>query len=396
MADNPGWTHQDITLDSSSIYNTGTRDAPTWDLYPSIPNAEALAVVSLNVPFSYFAVDSTNNTFFVNATFNATDNVYKVYLIPGTYTAAQFVTMLNAVFTITYDSSAPYDGGVDIVSGSGGAATDLNPSGIDLIAFIYGTTNQLTIYSGAGGTGTQLFSLDFSAATNLNTALGVSTQATDATGFGTDLYTATQGTIYTNPTTTVSSVYYCYAINTINMTGPAFLYLKSDMAQIVKDGPIRTERNFTPLLGAVPVNNNYTGMITYTNYFPEKTMFSKSTLNRITFSLLLGNRTAYCPGFDTTYFTSSGVPIVTPYLQLLGQLFQVVLRFYFREDTLTTSQLNSYTGDKYQRTEAQQEGALKSHNTKFNKNDMKPGRNRSGTKIPGPIRHHSSYPMRAP
>jgi hypothetical protein len=380
------WEFIDVAIDSGSPFNTGSRDQPILDIIPSLPNVEAMAVLSVNLPFTYTVIDATCNTF----TFQTPDTpntVYTIYLVPGTYTLTDFVTMLNNVLQVQYSSNAPQNGGV---SAAGGAGTWADVyTAYRLTAFVYTPSSTLNFYTDT--TGSEEASVDF--------ILNFSTTATAYASMGFAIntsYDATSATIYVDSNSNVTkTVYYIESPYTINMSGPAFIYLISDLAQMVKDGVVRTERNTDSILQIVPVNNNYKGTISYINPKPEKIMFSKTTVNRVQCSLVLGHRTSYCPGNDYSYY-NNGVPSTVNYLSLNGQAFQTVIRFYKRKDTKI-----DYTmvgGDKFAHAEAQQTSAVNPSLESFNVSATKPRkRDRMGVQMP-PLNQDriTSFPQRAP
>jgi len=377
------YTYIDCFLDSGSPTNIGTRDKPIFNLLPSIRDAEAMCVMAVTVPFSYFVIDAASNV--IQVTTNSGTNVYNIYLVPGTYTNDQFVTMFNNLTNfntggnaISYGASSNWTG-VQVVSG-GGSVNDL----INLKCYVYGTTNQLTFYTSSV---TFAFTMDFSQPYNCAQTLGFSTSTT---------YPATQATIYTNPTATIANVYYVEAPYTVQMTGPPFIYVQSDLAGQIQDGACRTEQSREQILTAIRVNNNYTGMINFTVLGqPEKLYFSKSDLTKLEFSLRLGFRTEYCPGIDSSYYTAAGAPIITNYLPLLGQPYQIHLRFYKKMDTVSQLQMDPVTGDKVTTTASLHHMAGRPSETQFRGNQVTA--QMQGPRVIGinPERT-SAYPIRRP
>ncbi len=376
----------DVAIDSGSPYNTGTRDQPLFDIVPSIPNVEAMSVISANIPFTYLVIDATNNTLKFT-TPDTLGTTYTIYLAPGTYTATNFVTMFNNIVQIQYDTSSPQNGGVSASGGSGTWEDVYNA--YRLTAFIYESSSTLTLYTDTTGTaGTKDFQIDFSDSTSAFQSMGFDQQAG---------YDATLATIFIDATTnTTKTVYYVEAPYTVNMSGPGFIYLISDLAQQIKDGAVRTERNTDSILQIVPVNNNFKGTISFTNPKPEKIWFSKTQINRIQCSLILGHRTTFCPGNDYTYYNANGAPKIVDHLSLMGQPYQVVIRFYSRKET--TQDYKQENGDKFIHTESQQTGSFNPSLQKYNAADIKPRkRDRQGIRLPQPNPDRvSSYPQPPP
>jgi len=379
------YTYTDIFLDSGSVNNMGSRDTPLFNLVPSVRNAEAMAIMAVTIPFSYFVIDATNNTIQVTLPAVA-DSVYTIYLVNGTYTVAEFVTMFNSVINIEYDSTKPYNGGVSVTGGTG-QWDDLYALGDGMKAFVYGTTNIITIYTGDTATGNNTFDfdLDFTGATS----------AYQSMGFRQTTYGASQATIYTDSDTTITNVYYVEAPFTVSMTGPGYIYIQSDLAAQVKDGACRTERTTASILTAIRVNNNYTGMISYVNSYPQPLFFSKSDLTKVQLSLQLGARTSYCPGFDSSYYSSTGQPLTTSYLQLMGQPWQIQLRFYSKMETSMSTVMNPVTGDRFTSTQSAHNGAMRPSEQIFQGRDVTA--DMRGMRVPGINPDRSTqYPIRAP
>lgn len=339
------FTYIDCYLDSKSPSNIGTRDKPIFNFLPGIRDVEGMCVMQVTIPFSYFVIDATNNV--LRVTLNLTSpSVIDVYLIPGTYTAPQFITMFNQVAGTNYDYQTPYLGGCDNISGSD-FVIYIPPDGYGIQAYTYETTQQITFYYRRGpdlespAVDALDFSIDFRVARSANQVMGFETKLYTSNSF------SSPNEIYITPTLLYSTCY-IEAPYTVEMAGPSYIYIQSDLAGQVQDGACRTEQSKEQILMAAQVNNNYTGMINFQVLGqPEKLFFSKTSLTKAEFSLRLGNRTSYCSGVDSSYYNADGTPKVQNYLQLLGQGYQIHIRFYKRMDTIGDTVMDNQTGDKY-------------------------------------------------
>lgn len=376
----------DVAIDSADPFNTGSRDLPEMSIVPSIPNVEAMSIVSASIPFTYPVIDATNNTFTIEIP-DTPGTTWTVYLVPGTYTITDFITMINNVLLQAFDVTAPFAGGVS-VSGGAGIVDDLVVK-YDLKIFQDNAASTITFYTGTTGSAaaSNAFTVSFDKPTGAFTVMG----------FEQASYTATQETIYTNPSyTNYANVYYVESPFTFNMSGPGFIHVISDLAQIVKDGVVRTSRNTDSILQVVPVNQSYRGTIQFLNPTNEKIHFSKTTISRVQCGLLLGHRSEYCPGTDYQYYNANGTPKIQKNLSLLCQSFQIVIRFYSRRETSEDYVLKN--GDKYAHTQSAHSTGFVPSMEQFDQRDVKTRkRDRKGLKMPEPNRDRiSSYPTQPP
>lgn len=97
-----------LTFYSGSDENIGTNNAPIYKLTRPIYKLRQVDVISVNIPFSYYAVNSSNYTIDFE---DSVPNSYQVTLTPGNYSASELATEIQskmnaalAGFTVTYDT----------------------------------------------------------------------------------------------------------------------------------------------------------------------------------------------------------------------------------------------------------------------------------------------------
>jgi hypothetical protein len=273
----------DIIFDSDQIGTeqvSGSRDSPQFTLLPSIENCVGVSVTYANVPFTYFVIDGTNKTFLLDINTGSPSPV-TITLTEGTYNIVNIVTQLKSQI----DAATVWDAGVDY----------------DI--FIDSTTSKLVIYKLTNISTT--FSIDFS-----------SNQLGKILGFEKILYTSTSTTIINDSDVILSARHNVQAPRVINLSGPAQMFLDSDLGSVLF-GSVRNQSGTRGLLGFWPVNCNYQGTIEYLNPNPEMIPITKTNISKIQLSLTVGNQAAY---------SINGVS--TSHLQLNGEPFQVGLRFW--------------------------------------------------------------------
>lgn len=122
-----------MLFDSGSVINqTGTADAPSFIINPQLTDVVGYALLWANIPFTYYVIDDTCNTFkFTDA---AVTNQL-ITIAPGTYNAITLVEALSSAF----GAGSPY-----ATAAGGGAVT--------YTWFVNPDTNKLCVYapSGAG------------------------------------------------------------------------------------------------------------------------------------------------------------------------------------------------------------------------------------------------------
>lgn len=385
----------DVWLDSADSNNTAStsRDAPSFIFLPAVENVVGMKVMYVSIPFTYYVIDMTNNQFDIEITADgyATPSSYasakyRVYLQPGSYDDTNIGTMIEKVFTYAYNSSEPWDGGVEILSNASAAteaATDL--STVFNIKVIYDdTTSRMVFYVENDNYDNQLqFNVNFANCTY---------PAHKVLGFEDQSYSAILDTLYGNNEESINSgnaVYYVKSPYAASLSGGGLLYLHSDIH------PFRYVRNATSnsdLLLAVPVNANYKGIIEYKSESESgKITFSPiPTLSAARFYWTLGTRDSYQPGADSSSLTE------TKYLPLQGQSFVMCIRFFIRADTVQRTMLNQH-GDRFITSESQNEGSRYPQETRFNRNDVKtrPQDNRGNSRVPK-MAQLTSTPMGPP
>jgi len=278
----------DLANDSGDIYVGGSRDSPNFNLFPALSDVKGVSLIYANVPFTYYVIDSTNNKF----TFQVDGGGDTLITIPpGTYNsitiASTLENIIRANVTLTEDSASK--GFYCYVDSTTGKLTFQNQT----------DTNDDTLASG--------YTIKFDQTESPHKILG----------FDPTTYTATYVAGTTDDTDVPINSYVLTGERTVNLTGPAQMFLNSDLGSAIY-GSVRNQSNFKGLLGFWPVNANYQGTIEYVREDPPIIPMSKTSISKINLSLTLGNRERY----------SNLNGQVNPYLQLNGEAFQVGLRFW--------------------------------------------------------------------
>lgn len=292
----------DVVFDSDEVAVNdavfGTRDNPSFYINPPITDCVGIALLYVNVPFTYYVIDNTNNRFDFKETPIA---AFRQCLIaPGTYNSQNIGAQILAAMDNAGVPNATTNYTVEVDN------TDLK-----------------LLISHTGGTSTQ-FSIDFN----------VNNSAYRTLGFNIATYTSTNGNYFDNNETEVVGKYHVISPRVVNLTGPGQMFLSSSFAPTLF-GKVRNQAAIKPLLGFWSVNANYTGTIETFRESPMRIPFSKMTVGQVDLKLLLGNR--------TTYNSAAGE---TDYLQLEGESYQVALRFFRQipsENTVLDAAGNSTT-----------------------------------------------------
>lgn len=291
----------DVVLDSEEIATsdqvTGTRDNPSFTINPPITECVGLAVLYASVPFTYYVIDRTCNSF--ELTYQST--TYTCSMTPGTFNSTNVGGELIAAISRAADST---------VAGS-------------FTAYVDTTDNNFVIYNNTAGSGIS-FTLNFNVLNSVYRTLG----------FNQSSYSSAATTFYDNSETAITK-HRVIAPRVINLTGPGQMYLNSDLGGSLF-GKVRNQTAAQGLLGFWPVNSNYTGTIETFRENPIMIPVGKSTITKINLKLLLGNRTEY----DVS---NTGI---LDHLPLNGESFQVAIRFFRAaagERTVTDAAGNSTT-----------------------------------------------------
>ena len=282
-------TPVDVLFDSEETSSgknvSGNRDNPIFSLLPAISNCVGVSVIYVNVPFTYYVLDTTNNSF----AFSYGGSAYSLLtLIPGTYNSSNI--------------SAQFISAVAVAGFAAAAA--------DLVAYVDSTTSQFIVYSAAN----TAFAISFI----LGGAIGISCART--LGFNEATYTASNSSFTLNNETVIAKVN-IQSPRVVNLSGPGQMFLSSTFGSSIY-GKVRNQTGASSLLGFWPVNSNYQGTIEYLREIPPMITFSKCSVSSLDMKLLLGNRTVY----------NNGVSNV-PYLPLQGEAYQIGIRFYIDENS---------------------------------------------------------------
>lgn len=236
------------SYDSIRPYQAGF-DTNVWPFYQfenPVDEIEGLKILQVIVPFSFYTVNTLNNTFIVNNISDATTHTITVPV--GTYTAATLVSTLQSVMTATTGVTwtVSYDNTI--------AKLNFSTTPVKTFNFEFGLSSEY---------------LDDDV-TNMRRILGF--------GAGTTL----NGTSQQSP-------------NVPAITGPDYLYLNSEtigpyMNMHLPAGFGKSNGGLGPECCKFANNADYTGLIVYDDPYPQHffTTTGINSLQAIDFYLTLG------------------------------------------------------------------------------------------------------------
>ena len=336
----------DVVLDSAEtpISRSGSpRDNPLFTLDPPIDNVVGLSVLTAQLPFSYYVVDA----FTQQLEITIDGSTYRVYLEMGSFTPSTISTMFQNVITFAYSSSTPRAGGVEMVSG-GGAVTDLNTEyGFRLLCDE--TNSRSVIYISDSGEYTTSFTLN----------MDIAYSCRDILGFGAQSYASAQSNVFDSVDALIANTHNVVSTYTFNLSGPSYLFLHSSMAANLPFGAVRNLTTSTDMIQDVIVNQNYRGILQFVNNFPVKIPFTSTRITNFDLFWTLGTRTRF--GLSQS--------AATTHVQLLGQPFQVKIRFYVKLQSVERSILNY--GDRFTSSVSNTTGNRDLSNKRIRRDDVR-------------------------
>ncbi len=255
----------------------GTRDNPVFNLVPAIENAVGYSVYYVNVPFTYYVIDFTNNIF--GLTIDGDD--YTCSIEPGTYNAINLKAQIIAAMVDAGYTAAP----------------------TEFEIYVDNTDSKLVFYK--IGDVALAFTLKF----NVNASVA------EPFGFDIEDYNSTSGTFKNNAEQTITS-HFIKSPRVVNLSGDTPMYLSSDFGGAVY-GKVRNQTANNDNIAVWPIEVNYQGTNQLWDTNPLIFNFSKMTISTISLKLRIGNRTKY---------NSKGIP--TDYISLNGEAFQIGIIFY--------------------------------------------------------------------
>lgn len=324
MSVKPALNHVDVIFDSSAAdsYKSGGGDYPRFTLFPSLDNVVGFAVVKVSLPFSYYAVDGTNNQFSLNiqtitgtlvtgtggsvaAGTTVATGTYICTLVNGTYTSTTIVAAFLAALERSYIAAAP--------------ATTYDISSLFTLG-VYPNSNLLYIFATGATNYVTTWQLLFPTTSTLNKIFGFTT---NSQYYAASAYTAVAATATVPFHDNAGNDYmakFAYLIGdtSASLQGEPYLFLHSSLSSSLEFGSVRTHVGGGDKIAHIEVNNNFPGTIDYTVQAPQMQAFSESIIPELSFYLTLGNRTT----FESVTGTS------TNYLSLNGQPFYIIIRFY--------------------------------------------------------------------
>lgn len=329
----------DFWFDSS--LSTGTfpasRDKASFNFGDkSLQNCIGMQVLGVTAPCSYYVIDLTNNQFLVTVT-DSGAKVYMVSITPGTYTASNIVTQMQLDMTSN----------TTVVSG-GGSATDLTAV-YSMAVLVDASTSQMLFYQTVAAASGKPFAISFPATVNsVQDVIGFPSATTSS------VFSSSAGTIYDNSSTVINagaSTNYLYSPYFVQLSGPLYMILNSDLASGTDQPPMRLPpQQDAQQLEMVIVNSNYDGTITTAPSEKVTMLNANSPVCSGEFWFTLGSRTAY------THYSLTGSTTTKNHLSFNGGSFLVGIRFFISTKSTQSIESNINSGDKVTKTVPVSEG----------------------------------------
>jgi hypothetical protein len=238
-APSPSTEYVEWEGDSASVTN---RNNPLWYLGTPVKRIVGFKILSATIPFSFYTITSSNNTFILN---DPTNTNTTITIPPGNYTAYTICATLSSL--------------LDAVSAGGYTYLTSYDSSTGKISTVDGNTPYTFTFSNT-----------------LSTILG----------FGTGVATDVAG-VMTAP-------------NVLQITGPSYLIMHSSELGILNTMSfLRDSVSSGTAVCQIPINANPSGTIYYTDPDPMHYFECQGeTLNKIDLFMTLGNSASTDPAID--------------------------------------------------------------------------------------------------
>jgi len=258
---NDSYDYYEIFLDSydASLTSNGafaSTDAPLFRLNEPVTSIAAIKIIEVQVPFSFYVCNSSNNTFLLTDDL-VTDAV--VTITPGNYSSTTMATQLKTALEL----ASP--GRVYTVTYAGASASP--------------NTGKFTVSNDAGGINT--FTLTFGSATDLG-----ATNPRYLLGMGPGANTSTTSQVLVAP-------------NVAAISGPNYLYVNCRtfgpvVRSVLPDGAVSLGGGaHGPQIAKIPISVQPGGVIYWSDPDPQKwfSLDNLALLTQIDLYLTLGNNT---------------------------------------------------------------------------------------------------------
>lgn len=279
----------DVIFDSADQTITMTPDNPSFNIYPPLRDIVGMAVMWVNVPFTYNVIDDTSNLVSIT---DANGGPYNLYIKAGTYNITTIVQELNSLLT-------------NVLAGLGTPQTN------HYVWYVDNDSSKLVLYN----TTATAFSVTVGSGSPLQ-ALGMIAGTVNS-----------QNQSLTDNTFTTFTHQAVVFPRVVNLTGPNQMFLHSSLSSLAY-GCVRSHTNKQDLIGFFPVNANYQGMIESLTGYPQMIPITRCNITTLSLYLTIGSRTQY-----STYDLNGNANGTVNYLPLNGEGFQVCIRFYQQDRT---------------------------------------------------------------
>lgn len=286
----------DVLFDSSSTeLQFGDADYPKYILQPALTDIVGYTLLSVNVPFTYYVIDDTCNTF------TWTDAGVTGQLItipPGTYNAITLTEVLTSLFS----AGSPY-------ATAGG--------NVVYTWYVNPDTNKLCVFAPTGASQFTMTMTSQALSDTLGIVMGANVSSSSSISFRDDTYVPQTGFLLQGD-------------KIINLQGPNQMLLHGSLSNQAY-GSVRTQNNYNDLIGFIPVLTNYGGYIQFSVQQPQMVPVTKCNLTEASFYLTVGSRSQYSLYASSLTAQNVAVQAATStvnYLPLQGENWQLVIRFF--------------------------------------------------------------------
>ena len=301
------------------------RDGGTIYFQQSIPSgAVAYAVTWVNIPFSFYNIDDTNNKMRIEATSTALGNVFSSFRItftPGSYTIDTLAGEFKRAISQSVDEATgliPFPGAANYT-----------------LALLQQSTRIVIYVKDPDNLGYK-FKLVFDADTTNKKEAG--SALADMLGFTSgDTYTSAVNALWVNGEN-IGAVHSQIALRSLSLA-PSHVNVHSNLAIESNPAPVSIALSGKDdLIAVVPMAVNYASyMLSQTQIEPIKfNSRTQSPISKIELYLTTGIRNKFLKYRSNAQLQSSFS--YSDYLPLNGDGFQVNIRFYLDDSTTNNSE----------------------------------------------------------
>lgn len=285
------------------VFDSSRRDSQTLDnpkfFIRNIDNVVGISIAWVSIPFTFYMIDNTNNTFqlrsgLASTISSATWGTY--YLKPGTYSAQTF----------------PYEWS-RVLGGSPASENNL-----DWVTYVDSVSSRFTLYNTGLDTSTETAQIRFNGNSSLAKMLGFDADTVYQTQVVSTHWVDGKKVNSGNP------VHLLIAPQQVNFVPPTI-----DLHSVRLSGAVTCQRdpgNEDTKILTIPVLGNFTSQIQFQPSMGMVPTPSRLTFTDVDFALRLPDRTVYSIGAVDP--NPNPAPATSSNMSLNNVPFQVCVRFY--------------------------------------------------------------------